>query len=93
MEDRSDPEATSSFGSIAGDFVEARIAAFGRAHSVLCLCKACLQREIAARRVTLAPRTAKPLEPFGNDWCFLCGAQEPTLAAVPRPPRNGRRVA
>jgi hypothetical protein len=82
-------------GSIAGEFVKARIAAFGRAHHILRLCKVCLGREIAARRVSHAPRRSvgdELVDPL-RDWCFRCGALAPTLPAVPRAARNGRRAA
>lgn len=75
--------------NIAGEFVKARIAAFARAHHVLRLCKVCLDREIAARRLTAAARrkgSQELLDPT-RDWCFLCGALAPTLPALPRPKR------
>jgi hypothetical protein len=82
-------------GSIAGEFVKARIAAFGRAHRMLRLCKVCLDREVAARRMSPAPRHMESSEIFDplRDWCFLCGALAPTLPALPRAARNGRRAA
>ena len=82
--------------NIASEFVKARIAAFGRAHHALRLCKVCLDREVAARRLTALPRQtgAQELIDPTRDWCFLCGALAPTLPALPRAARNGgRRVA
>jgi hypothetical protein len=73
--------------TIASEFVKARIAAFGRAHETLRLCKICLDREVAARRLVAAPRRpgAQELLDPTRDWCFLCGALAPTLPALPRP--------
>jgi hypothetical protein len=81
--------------NIASEFVKARIAAFGRAHHALRLCKICLDREVAARRLTALPRQggAQELIDPTRDWCFLCGALAPTFPALPRAARNGRRVA
>ena len=81
-------------GSIAGEFVNARIAAFGRANHVLRLCRVCLDREIAARRMISIPRrtgATELLDPL-RDWCFLCGALAPTLPALPRARRGSRRA-
>jgi hypothetical protein len=81
--------------NIAGEFVKARIAAFGRAHHALRLCLVCLQREIAARRLVASPRrtgSQELLDPT-RDWCFLCGALAPTLPALPRTTRPARRAA
>jgi hypothetical protein len=78
--------------TIASDFVKARIAAFARAHEGLRLCKVCLDREVAARRVVAATRrraTQELLDPM-RDWCFLCGALAPTL---PAQPRSAKRLA
>jgi hypothetical protein len=78
--------------NIASEFVKARIAAFGRAHHTLRLCKICLDREVAARRLTALPAEsgAQELVDPTRDWCFLCGALAPTLPALPRAARNGR---
>ena len=92
-----DVNSTSEFlepfsGSIASEFIKARIAAFGRANRMLRLCPVCLDREIAACRMMTAPRrscVAEPLDPH-PDWCFLCGALAPTLPAVPTLPRTER---
>jgi hypothetical protein len=76
--------------TIAGEFVKARIAAFGRAHHALSLCKICLDREVAARRLMpLSQRSEAQelLDPM-RDWCFLCGALAPTLHALPRSRRR-----
>jgi len=85
-----------STGTIAGEFVEARIAAFDKANEALRLCTVCLDREIAARRVIKLPRRpgqAELVDAF-RDWCFLCGALAPTLPAIPRTPaRPSRRAA
>jgi len=82
--------------TIAGEYVKARIAAFDRAHQSLRLCKVCLDREVAARRLVAVPRptdTQELLDPM-RDWCFLCGALAPTLPALPRPQaRAAKRVA
>jgi hypothetical protein len=82
--------------TIASEFVKARIAAFDRAHQHLRLCKVCLDREVAARRlVALRPRsdTQELLDPM-RDRCFLCGALAPTLPALPRSaPRPAKRAA
>jgi hypothetical protein len=82
--------------NIASEFVKARIAAFGRAHHALRLCKICLDREVAARRLIALPRRAgsqELLDPT-RDWCFLCGALAPTLPDLLRPSRAaGRRAA
>jgi hypothetical protein len=82
-------------GSIAGEFVKARIAAFSRAHGVLRLCKVCLDREIGARRLSAMPRRTETQELFDpmRDWCFLCGSLAPTLPALPRNGRISKRVA
>ena len=80
--------------TIASDFVKARIAAFARAHEPLLLCKVCLDRETAARRLIAAPRSATTqalLDP-ARDWCFLCGALAPTLPALPRQRGKGKAV-
>lgn len=71
--------------NIASEFVKARIAAFGRAHRGFRLCKVCLDREVAQRHVTPLPRKNQQelFDPM-RDWCFLCGALEMTLPAVPR---------
>ena len=84
-----------SSGNIAGEFVSARIAAFSRAHGILRLCKVCLDREVAARRLSPLPRGTEVQELFDpmRDWCFLCGALAPTLPALPRAPRTSKRVA
>jgi len=82
--------------TIAGEFVKARIAAFGRAHQSLRLCKVCLDREVTARRLVALPRrtAAQELVDPMRDWCFLCGALAPTLPAVPRPAaRAAKRAA
>jgi len=81
--------------TIASEFVKARIAAFGRAHHALRLCKVCLDREVAARRLTPLPqrRGTQDLIDPARDWCFLCGALAPTLPALPRASRAGRRTA
>jgi hypothetical protein len=81
--------------NIASEFVKARIAAFGRAHQALRLCKVCLDREVAARRLTaLRPEGgAQELTDPMRDWCFLCGSLAPTLPALPRAARNGSRRA
>ncbi len=81
--------------TIASEFVTARIAAFARAHHALSLCKICLDREVAARRLTPLPRRSGAqalLDPM-RDWCFLCGALAPTLPALPRLARSSRRAA
>jgi hypothetical protein len=81
--------------TIASEFVEARIAAFSRAHHTLRLCKICLDREVAARRLAALPRRTdgqEPVDPM-RDWCFLCGALAPTLPALPRATRDGARRA
>jgi len=85
----------SSGMNIAGEFVKARIAAFGRAHHALRLCQICLDREVAARRLTALPRRggAQELLDPTRDWCFLCGALAPTLPALPRASRAGKRAA
>lgn len=76
--------------NIAGDFVKARIAAFDRAHHALRLCKICLDREVAARRLAASPAQngAQELLDPTRDWCFLCGALAPTLPALPRPAKR-----
>jgi hypothetical protein len=81
--------------TIASEFVKARIAAFGRAHHALRLCKVCLGREVAARRLTALPRRtgAQELVDPTRDWCFLCGALAPTLPALPRAARSAKRAA
>jgi hypothetical protein len=81
--------------NIASEFVKARIAAFARAHHALRLCKVCLDREVAARRLTAVPGRggAQDLIDPMRDWCFLCGALAPTLPALPRTGRNGSRRA
>jgi hypothetical protein len=81
--------------TIASEFVKARIAAFGRAHHALYLCKICLDREVAARRLTALPRRggAQDLIDPARDWCFLCGALAPTIPALPRAARSTRRAA
>ena len=81
--------------NIASEFVKARIAAFGRAHDALRLCKICLDREVAARRLTKLSRQAGVqdlIDPM-RDWCFLCGALAPTHPALPRAARNASRAA
>ena len=82
--------------TIASEFVKARIAAFGRAHETLRLCKVCLDREVAAKRLVAKPPhsdTQQLLDPT-RDWCFLCGALAPTLPALPRPTaRLAKRAA
>lgn len=72
--------------NLAGEFVKARIAAFGRAHHALRLCQVCLDREVAARRLSALPGAsgAQELLDPTRDWCFLCGALAPTLPALPR---------
>ena len=81
--------------TIASEFVRARIAAFARAHAALRLCKPCLDREVAARRMTALPGTgdARELIDPTRDWCFHCGAVAPTMAALPRASRATRRAA
>ena len=81
--------------NIASEFVKARIAAFGRAHHALSLCKVCLDREVAARRLTPVPRRggAQELVDPTRDWCFLCGALAPTVTALPRSSRARRTAA
>jgi len=81
--------------TIASEFVKARIAAFDRAHQALRLCKICLTREVAARRLTALPGAASGQELIDptRDWCFLCGALAPTLPALPRGTRSTRRAA
>jgi hypothetical protein len=81
--------------NIASEFVKARISAFGRAHHALRLCKVCLDREVAARRLIALPRQSGVQELIDptRDWCFLCGALAPTLPALPRAARNGTRRA
>ena len=66
--------------------MKARIAAFDRAHHALRLCKVCLDREVAARRLIALPsrRGAQELLDPTRDWCFLCSAFVPTLPALPR---------
>ena len=95
MNETSRSVASVSAGGIAGEFVEARVAAFGRANRLLRLCKVCLDREIAARRMNAAPRHSEALEVFDplRDWCFLCGALAPTHPALPRPARSRSRAA
>ncbi len=81
--------------TIADEYVKARIAAFDRAHQTLRLCKVCLDREVAARRLVAAPRrahTQEMIDPM-RDWCFLCGALAPTLPALPRGARAAKRAA
>ena len=95
VSETSEAPPSSFSGSIASEFVNARIAAFGRANGVLRLCRVCLDREIAARRMISFHRRIGPsdvLDPM-RDWCFLCGALAPTLPALPRAPRGGRRAA
>jgi hypothetical protein len=81
--------------NIASEFVKARIAAFGRAHDALRLCKVCLDREVGARRLTALSRQsgAQELIDPTRDWCFLCGALAPTLPALPRAARAANRRA
>jgi len=80
--------------NIASEFVKARIAAFGRAHGVLRLCRVCLDREVSQRRVSPLPRrTQQELFDPMRDWCFLCGALETTLPALPRPARSAAKRA
>ena len=76
----------SSSVNIAGEFVKARIAAFDRAHHALRLCQVCLDREVAARRLSPLPNAsgAQELLDPTRDWCFLCGALAPTIPALPR---------
>ncbi|HYE90932.1 MAG TPA: hypothetical protein VEA38_07935 [Terriglobales bacterium] len=72
--------------TIASEFLHARIAAFTRAHGALRLCKPCLDRGVAARRLTALPGrgdAAELVDP-ARDWCFQCGASAPTLQALPR---------
>ncbi|MBM4442925.1 MAG: hypothetical protein FJ027_21120 [Candidatus Rokubacteria bacterium] len=88
--------------TIASEFLHARIAAFTRAHGALRLCKSCLDRGVAARRLTAVPGrgdAAELVDP-SRDWCFQCGVSAPTLPAlprspqaVPRTPRPARRAA
>jgi hypothetical protein len=82
-------------GNIASQYLQARIAAFDRAHRLFRLCKPCLDREVAERRVIALPRHDDSIEPLDptRDWCFLCGAVTPTLPALPRGPRSARRAA
>ena len=82
-------------GDIASEFVNARVAAFGRANRMLRLCRLCLDREIAARRMVTVPRrpdAAEFADPM-RTWCFLCGTLAPTLPAVPRAARVRRTAA
>jgi hypothetical protein len=81
--------------TIASEFVRARIAAFSRAHTALRLCKPCLDREVAQRRMTALPRSgdAAELVDPARDWCFQCGASAPTLPALPRAVRAVRQAA
>jgi hypothetical protein len=89
------PDQTRPSGNIASEFVNARIAAFARAHGVLRLCKICLDREVGARRLSPLPRRTQTQELFDpmRDWCFLCGALAPTHPALPRTVRPTRRTA
>jgi len=82
-------------GDIASEFLNARVAAFGRANRLLRLCRLCLDREIAARRMVTVPRrtdAAELADPM-RTWCFLCGTLAPTLPAVPRMARPRRAAA
>ncbi len=86
---------SSPTGSIASEFVRARIAAFDRANGALRLCKVCLDREVAARRLVALSRKTDTLGHLDRmrDWCFLCGALAPTLPALPRVARPTKRAA
>ena len=71
--------------NIASEFVKARIAAFSRGHEILRLCKVCLDREVAAQRLTALtrpPGRQELIDPM-RDWCFLCGSLAQTLPALP----------
>jgi hypothetical protein len=81
--------------TIASEFLRARITAFSRAHAALRLCKACLDREVARRRMMPLPGSggANDLMDPVRDWCFQCGTWVPTLPALPAAPRPRRRAA
>jgi len=81
--------------TIASEFLHARIAAFTRAHGALRLCKPCLDRGLAERRLTavLGRGDASELVDPARDWCFQCGLSAPTFQALPRAPRATRRAA